>query len=753
MSQRERWSSRFVFVTAAVGSAVGLGNIWRFPYIAYENGGGAFFIPYFIALISTGIPLVILEYALGQWFQSGAPGAMAKIRKGFRWVGWMALLVGTSVVFYYVGIMGYSWRYMIKSVTLDWTKPVDDRTVLKVVYEADEDIEAIDELFRTWKDKLGEDAEIYDEPAELTAYVEKIASGDVDTSKRTVPHAAILSKPAMNQVESQINYYYSRQVEEYKRTAEPDQELTYPEERRIRLLTETDNIAVYFSEITLGGFEIEKWQKKAARNRKINEHIKLLESDSQKSEDFDWQFLAELTPRIKTLSQEIKGRLIPHSEIEGEISEGEPGQSVDYGNIKNQLIQSLESARVSYVSDMFSIDVGLYFWILLTWVIVFLCIIKGVESVGKVVMFTVPGPLILLGILIIQGLSLKGSGQGIDFFLSPNWELLKNPRVWLAAYGQIFFSLSLGFGILIAYASYQSEESEVSNNAFMTSFCNCATSFYASFAVFSVLGYMAVAMNQTVGDVVKTGPGLVFVTYPTALAKMGDMGKLVGILFFFSLLLLGIDSAFSLVESIVTGLRDVLKKVNRLYINTAVCLVGAIIGIVFSMKSGLMWLDIVDNWMSNYGLVLVGVLECIAVGYFFRIEEIREFVNRKSEIHLGPWWDAFIKVVTPIILFYLLGTQFLKDITETYGNYDAVLKYSVAFAGWGYFMLLLLIAFILGKNWLPLVWLLSGVVLSGFFMIFTGNPAASSMGALGAVLLLGGFLTCLRIAVKAKKDS
>ena len=85
------------FIMAAIGSAVGLGNVWRFPYIASKNGGGAFLVPYFIALITAGIPLMIVEYTLGQKFQKGAPGALAAVNKKFRWVGWFALLVGSMI--------------------------------------------------------------------------------------------------------------------------------------------------------------------------------------------------------------------------------------------------------------------------------------------------------------------------------------------------------------------------------------------------------------------------------------------------------------------------------------------------------------------------------------------------------------------------------------------------------------------------------------------------------------------------------
>jgi neurotransmitter:Na+ symporter, NSS family len=85
MAHRENWGSRVGFLLAAIGSAIGLGNIWRFPYTTYAHGGGAFLIPYFIALITAGIPIIILEIAIGHRFKSSPPKAFEKCRK--KWNG------------------------------------------------------------------------------------------------------------------------------------------------------------------------------------------------------------------------------------------------------------------------------------------------------------------------------------------------------------------------------------------------------------------------------------------------------------------------------------------------------------------------------------------------------------------------------------------------------------------------------------------------------------------------------------------
>ena len=168
--------------------------------------------------------------------------------------------------------------------------------------------------------------------------------------------------------------------------------------------------------------------------------------------------------------------------------------------------------------------------------------------------------------------------------------------------------------------------------------------------MFSVVGYLAVKTNQGVADVVSAGPGLVFVTYPIALAKMGLAGRIVGSLFFLSLLSLGIDSAFSIVEAVIPGLHDAFYKAHRGLICGIICGAGFLFGLIFCTRSGLMWLDIVDHWMNNYGLVLVGLLECIAVGYFWNISELRTFINERSEFKLNIWWDTFIRFLIPLVL-------------------------------------------------------------------------------------------------------
>ncbi|MHC4480425.1 MAG: SLC5/6 family protein [Planctomycetota bacterium] len=660
--RRERWTNRTAFIMAAIGSAVGLGNLWRFPAVAFKNGGGAFFIPYFVALISAGIPLMIVEYAIGQKYQGGAPQALAAITSKFRWVGWFALLVGCSITLYYIVVMAYAWHYAVASWSVAWNHPAPVHVV---------------------EEQAG------------TPTVREIPASRVQVYLQAKDAEASVRLAEMQRdrpPEQRLPVWTGEEVARKKAIQQ-----SRPKEERIEYVELGANVANYFQEVCLGGFRPGFWQKAQAHNA-------------------------------------------------GRGSRGPPAEPIPY------------------VRQMFRLSPNLVAGAFVTWLAIFLIIFKGIRNVGRVVMITVPLPVALLVVVLIRGLTLPGSTTGLIYYLTPNWELLKDPGVWMAAYGQIFFSLSLGFGILIAYASYMPPESDVTNSAFITSFGNCATSFLAGLAVFSVLGYLAHLGGEEVGAVVEKGPGLVFVTYPVALAKM-PMGRwgiaALSFLFFVCLISLGIDSAFSIVEGVITGFRDRLPRVSRAKMTALFCAVGFVGSLLFCTKGGLMWLDIVDNWMSNYGLALVGLLECIAVGYFFHLDELKDYINAHSEVKVHNWFDAFIKVVTPAILIFLLTNQFLEDIAHAYGGYDKVLRLAVTLAGWGWFLAILCGALLLARHYKAMLGAaFTAVVFLGFLaylrhMTEPGTFAAgeliapAAMGAVAAAILFGGLIVCVYIAVKS----
>jgi NSS family neurotransmitter:Na+ symporter len=323
----------------------------------------------------------------------------------------------------------------------------------------------------------------------------------------------------------------------------------------------------------------------------------------------------------------------------------------------------------------------------ITWGCIYWIIKKGVLRVGKVVMITVPLPALLTLLILIRGLTLPGSIDGLRYYLTPDFSALMNAKTWLQAYAQVFFSLSLGFGILTAYASYLPKRSDITNNAFITSFADAGFAYFAGFAVFSVLGYLAQAQGLPIEEVVQGGPSLAFVIYPTAMSLM-PFAPVIAAMFFITLLTLGIDSAFSIVEGVVAGLRDK-WRISQNVAAGGFCIFGFLVGLVFTTGAGLYWLDIVDHWMNNYGLVVIGFLECIAIGWFFGTAKLKRYINEVSDFKVGWWWDLFVKWVTPLALGWALVTNVIGEIKEPYEGYPT---WALLIGGWGVVATIIIVA-------------------------------------------------------------
>lgn len=481
---RDRWHSRTAFIMAAIGSAVGLGNVWRFPYVAYSSGGGAFLIPYFVALFTAGIPMLILEMGIGQRVQKGAPLAFGSIRKPLQWFGWWAAGLSAGIVIYYSTILAWAWAYLWHSFKLAWV----------------------------------------------------------------------------------------------------------------------DNPETFFFK-----------------------------------------------------------EVLQRSSSPGEI--GWPVPSLVIG-------------------------------MALTWLTIYLILRKGVRSVSKVVMVTVPLPIILLAILLVRGLTLPGSIDGIRYYLTPDFGKLTDVKIWLSAYGQIFFSLSLASGVMIGYGSYLGKKAEITNSAFITGLANCGTSFFAGFVVFSMLGYLAQAQGVDVSEVTESGTGLAFVAFPTAISQLPALNIVFGLIFFIALLTLGIDSAFALQEAFTTGFHDKWhippEKLARVFV-----LVAFPVSLLFVTRGGFYWFDIVDKWICDFGLVISGLIQCIVIGYIYPVREFRNYLNGQSEIKVGKWWIWALRYVTPVVLLVILVGNLKAEINESYSRYP---RWATIVGGWGTVLFWAVLGYILWKR-------------------------------------------------------
>jgi NSS family neurotransmitter:Na+ symporter len=318
-----------------------------------------------------------------------------------------------------------------------------------------------------------------------------------------------------------------------------------------------------------------------------------------------------------------------------------------------------------------NISIPILLGLIVVWLCVFLILYKGVHRIGKVVAITVPLPTILLIILTIRGLTLPGAIEGISYYLTPNFSKLLDINVWLSAYAQVFFSLSLAQGIMITYASYLKKKSDITNNAFIISLADAGTSFLAGFTVFSVVGYLAFSQGITIPDLGLriAGPNLTFITYPTAISLLPYAATLFGLFFYIALLTFGIDSAFSMIEPITLGINRKFK-ITKAKATGFICIAGFFASLIFTTGGGLHWLDIVDHFIANFGLVIVGLVECLVLGWAFRLYKLRKHANKISEIYLGKWWDYLIKFIIPIVLLIMLFVAIIDNVLYPYLGYS-----------------------------------------------------------------------------------
>lgn len=537
-SNRDRWTGSVGFVLAAMGSAVGLGNLWRFPVLAARHGGGLFLIPYLIALFAVGIPLLLLELGIGQRYQFNGYDTMAHVNKLFKGVGLAGALVGALLNSYYLAVLAWSLVYLGHSFTTD-------------------------------------------------------GAGNLPWSK--------------------------------------------------------DPAGFFFNDV--------------------------LQISSGPDE------MGELVPAVIGCA-------------------------------------------------------------CLGWVIVAACIFKGASLMSKVVMITMPLPMVCLFCLIIRAVTLPGAGDGLLYYVAggPNSTPLSDFSVWVDAFGQIFFSLSLGMSIMTTYGSYNdASKTTLVRDGLIIALGNSTVSLCAGVAVFGTFGYLAHVQGVPVEAVVAGGPGLAFVVYPYAIAQMpGGVGlqaffsvralaspraraharlsrrltihtharprgaprrAVPQVVFFVMLFTLGLDSAFSLIETVAAIVIDNVprlthmewaKHLKREYVAVGLCFLSMFTTFGYCTQGGLYYLDIVDYHL-NLILALMGATTLFAVGWAFRgdgfeppktiAEEFnparlagvaKELLCTESDA-VAYTWAVFVKYISfPLVLLVQLFAWVGAAETGEYGGYPAL---------------------------------------------------------------------------------
>ena len=481
---RAEWTGQVGFILSAIGSAVGLGNIWRFPGVAYENGGGAFLIPYIVALLTAGIPILFLDYAIGHRFRGSAPLALRRVAgKLGESIGWFQVMICVFIALYYTAVLAWAVSFFVFSFDLRW----------------------------------GDDA--------------------------------------------------------------------------------------------TGFF--------------VGEYLQVAEAP------FTFDFVSAV--------------MIP---------------------------------------------------LVLMWVVALLIlgagVVKGVQRLNVIAV-----PLLVVGflILVVRALFLPGAQEGLTAFFTPDFAALTQPGVWVAAYSQVFFSLSVAFGIMLTYSSYRRRKSNLTGPGLVVAFGNSSFELLAGIGVFATLGFFAHQQGIAVAELDGlTGVGLAFMTFPAIVAEMPG-GEFFGALFFGALTLAGLTSLISVMEVVFAGIMDKfgLTRAQAVYgLGGTLALISIVL---FGTSSGLTALDTIDNWANNIGIVGSAVAMTITVLWIRRAgPELAGHLRELSTFKVGRTWLFLVSVLAPVVLGYMLIATIIGLITTPYSGYDATYLLIV---GWGSIAIMIVASIVL----------------------------------------------------------
>lgn len=464
MTDENKWSSNLSFVFAMIGSAVGLGNIWRYPYVLYSNGGGAFYIPYLVAIFLLAVPFLILEYGVGYNYQSSFTKAIVKLKPKFEFYGWILPVVVFIMTVYYSTIIGWDGIYFILSFFKGWG--ADPNTFLNV-----------------------------------------------------------------------------------------------------NLLQSTNSLDGVFNFIPVIAFSM-----------------------------------------------------------------------------------------------------------LVGWFIIWLISHKNLDKgLGKVCDIFVPILFIVMLGIVIFSLTLPGAYIGLSELFYPDWSLLWHFDIWMAAFGQIFFSLSLGMGAGFTYASYTKDDIDLVSSGLKVIMANCAFENFAALGVFSILGYMSLQSGTPVSQIVSQGTTLIFVAYPQVFNILGTIALILGPLFFFTVYVAGITSMLSSFEVLSSSLQNKFA-LSRRKATSILCIVGASASMVYATSSGGFILTIADTFVNNIIIILSVLIECVLFAWVFKAEKLLKFLNSRSKtLKLGKWWLILVKYIIPVLLIIIWFGGLYEILSEGITEYVVVL--------------------------------------------------------------------------------
>jgi len=506
---RGQWGNKLDFLFSCISVSVGLGNVWRFPYLCYKNGGGSFLLVYFIAMTFCGIPIFFQEVAIGQYLGSGGMTLVAQLCPMMKGVGIATMVLVFFLDIYYCVIIAWTLFYLISSFTAIPSLPWDT-------------------CDGYWN------SEFCFRPSDnQTANHEAIAAHNTTTF-----HGHNVTKTP---------------VEEF-------------------------------------------WERRVLNQNAGIEH------------------------GLGSMQWELAGTLF------------------------------------------------------VAWIMVYLIIWKGLHSSGKIIWFTALFPYFVMAILLVRAVTLEGAMDGLYYYVAVDFEKLKDGKVWIDGATQIFFAYSVGMGALPALGSYNQFHHNCFKDAIITCIVNTLTCLLAGVLVFSILGYMAHVQGTTIHDVVNSGPGLVFLTYPDLVLNLPG-SVMWAVIFFVMLLVLGVDSEFCNVEALVTGVVDnwphLLMKHRKLF-TVGMCFFMFLLGLPMCTEGGVYLFQLMDFYSaSGMSLLWVCFFQTITIGWFFGAEKFCDCVEQMTGNRPGYFWFICWKFLAPAVMLAVFLFYCIQYKPVTYGEDQA----------------------------------------------------------------------------------
>ena len=238
--------------------------------------------------------------------------------------------------------------------------------------------------------------------------------------------------------------------------------------------------------------------------------------------------------------------------------------------------------------------------IMCSWTLVYFCVRKGVEQTGKIAFFTVIIPYGTLLILMVRTAFLPGSAKGLEYLFKPDLSRLFSFTIWKEAMVQVVFQLGLGGGANTTFASFRRASDKMVISSRLIPIFNSLTGLLASIVIFGYLGYFCDKYSLDIGHLEISGPGLVFITMPACLSTMIYPTFWI-LLFFCTLILIGIDSEFGLVETCACFVEDMHphfrgKPIPPQMVKALVCLAGFLCGLPIATRGGIYVIDLLETF-------------------------------------------------------------------------------------------------------------------------------------------------------------